>query len=262
MYKFEISADSHQELRIKMLDFAKDMIAEQKSHSPQYIDDVPDQPDLPIYAPAPPQEYKTPFQVVSNPLPPIHPVPSPLIAEAMVQSATAPDRDSRGMPWDKRIHASSKAVTKDGSWRYQRGVTDEFVTKIEAELRGAPQQPQQPVPPPPPPTVAVQVPTFAPQSQPFDAVVSPVAVPPPAAVYENVTVPPGVRPAHTYATFKANMNIVVAQLIEGGKLDTEWLNNLKKYFGVEQIWNILASEAQCLELYNYLGQYGLITKMD
>jgi hypothetical protein len=43
--------------------------------------------------------------------------------------------DSAGLPWDKRIHSSSKAKVADGTWRKLRGVDEALVVTVEAELR-------------------------------------------------------------------------------------------------------------------------------
>lgn len=50
----------------------------------------------------------------------------------------APDTDARGIPWDERIHAGTKATNKDGSWRYKRGVTEATIKTVEAELTATP----------------------------------------------------------------------------------------------------------------------------
>lgn len=53
-------------------------------------------------------------------------------------SATASDVevDSRGLPWDGRIHASTKTrLAKDNSWKLKRGLDPQYVEQIEAELR-------------------------------------------------------------------------------------------------------------------------------
>lgn len=50
------------------------------------------------------------------------------------EDAGAPDFDSAGMPWDERIHASSRATVADGTWRKKRGVSDELVAEVETEL--------------------------------------------------------------------------------------------------------------------------------
>jgi hypothetical protein len=45
------------------------------------------------------------------------------------------DVDLDGLPWDGRIHASSRAKLANGKWRPKRGVTDAQVATIQAELR-------------------------------------------------------------------------------------------------------------------------------
>lgn len=45
--------------------------------------------------------------------------------------------DSRGFPWDERIHSASKEFNKDGSWRYRRNTDKELIKSVEAELKGA-----------------------------------------------------------------------------------------------------------------------------
>lgn len=56
---------------------------------------------------------------------------------AMPNPEGAPDVDSRGLPWDERIHAGTKATNADGSWRNKRGVDKALVEAVEAELAGA-----------------------------------------------------------------------------------------------------------------------------
>lgn len=98
-------------------------------------------------------------------LPPAPPVPT--------TSTVAPSGlDAKGLPWDERIHSSSRAINADGTWRYRKNVPDETKRDVEAELRGlvqgpqlteadlppaAPPVPVPPLPPAPPvPTVALQ----------------------------------------------------------------------------------------------------------
>jgi hypothetical protein len=45
------------------------------------------------------------------------------------------ERDRRGLPWDGRIHASSRAKVADGTWRMRRNVSDDVIMKVESELR-------------------------------------------------------------------------------------------------------------------------------
>lgn len=86
----------------------------------------------------------------------------------------APSRDATGLPWDARIHSSTKGVNQDGSWKKRRGVQDAEVTRIEAEIRATLSDATPAIPPPatfqtqvappvpPPPSVAPPAPPPAP----------------------------------------------------------------------------------------------------
>ena len=45
-----------------------------------------------------------------------------------------PELDKDGLSWDARIHASSKALVADGTWRLKRGVEPALVAQVKAEL--------------------------------------------------------------------------------------------------------------------------------
>lgn len=64
--------------------------------------------------------------------------PAGRIAAAMETNAgRAPDRDTAGIPWDERIHASTKTTNKDGTWTRRRNTPDEVFDKVMAELKAA-----------------------------------------------------------------------------------------------------------------------------
>lgn len=50
---------------------------------------------------------------------------------------TPPATDKNGLPWDERIHAGTKALNGDGTWKKRRGVDDATVAAVTAELTGA-----------------------------------------------------------------------------------------------------------------------------
>jgi hypothetical protein len=50
---------------------------------------------------------------------------------------TGVERDSDGIPWDERIHASTKSTNKDGTWTRRRNTPDATFDAVMAELRGA-----------------------------------------------------------------------------------------------------------------------------
>lgn len=69
------------------------------------------------------------------------------------------DVDANGIPWDKRIHARTKVIKADGTWRQKRGVDPALVEQVTAELKGgAPAPAEIPPPPPPPPPAADAMP--------------------------------------------------------------------------------------------------------
>lgn len=89
--------------------------------------------------------------------------------------------DANDLPWDPRIHASSKALNRDSTWRYKRGVDKDVVEAVEAELKGLLSAPAQETTAPPPPPPAQE--TIAPPPP-----VEDTAPPPPPQVQE-MTIP-------------------------------------------------------------------------
>lgn len=74
---------------------------------------------------------------------------------------TPPATDKNGLPWDERIHAGTKALNADGTWKKRRGVDDATVAVVTAELTGAAPQPE-PTPAPTPTPQPETAPTPAP----------------------------------------------------------------------------------------------------
>ena len=80
--------------------------------------------------------------VTSLPTPPAMPLPAAMpdattsVPADADPTALAPSVDKHGLPWDARIHASSKALNADGSWRAKRGLNDDAIVRaVESELR-------------------------------------------------------------------------------------------------------------------------------
>lgn len=100
-----------------------------------------------------------PLPAPSVPALPSVPVAAAPVAPAAPPSPAASDTkvDKAGLPWDERIHASSKVFIADGTWRQKRGVDKGVLAAVEAELRQvmnlpapAPAAAPAPVAPPPP----------------------------------------------------------------------------------------------------------------
>lgn len=80
--------------------------------------------------------------------PTVSAAPAPTAPAAPSGSAPGVELDADGLPWDGRIHASTKTKNADGTWRGKRGVDDAEVARVVAELKGLP-APVAPVPPAP-----------------------------------------------------------------------------------------------------------------
>lgn len=62
------------------------------------------------------------------------------------QNNAAPAVDKNGLPWDERIHAGTKALNADGTWKKRRGVNDATIAAVTAELTKAEPQIVDPTP--------------------------------------------------------------------------------------------------------------------
>lgn len=152
--------------------------------------------------------------------------------------------DSEGIPWDSRIHASSKAKVANGTWRTKRGADENEVYKIKAELRGGT--------PTIGPAYIEPAPSYV-QPSPVVAQAAPVVTPIAAPL------PPMQNSGHTVDTFKANFALVIANLITEGKVTQDYVNELKKYFNVVEIWMI--NDEQKAQVFESFVQYGFVQKV-
>lgn len=77
-----------------------------------------------------------------------------------VTPITMPEKDSQGVVWDQRIHASTKTQTKVGQWTRRKGVDDAVFAQVMGELTAAAIGAPLTVAPPPPPPAASGPMTF------------------------------------------------------------------------------------------------------
>lgn len=72
-------------------------------------------------------------------------VPEHTVVTSVPSPEPVSDVDARGMPWDARIHASTKTQKKDGTWKAKKGVDQALVAQVEAEhMGGSVANPEQP----------------------------------------------------------------------------------------------------------------------
>ncbi len=158
------------------------------------------------------------------------------MVEALAQTVSdMGELDCEGQPWDIRIHTTKKTKLATGQWKLKRGADKDLAAQIKAQT----------------PTVAnvaeLPLEVVAP------VVVAPVAV---APLPMTLAVPAN---GHTLETFLAGFPMIVATLISEGKVTQDYINQLKTYFKVDQIWNI--SEAQKGEVFNSFVEFKFIQKV-
>jgi hypothetical protein len=159
--------------------------------------------------------------------------------------------DADGIPWDERIHASSKAKVAGGTWRTKRGVDEAVYFQVKTELKakyaGAVQQVEQTVQTPP--TANMGVPTQNVIQMPPQTQAAPVM--PPQL--------PKLGAGHTVETFTSNFALVMANLITEGKITQEYANNLKGHYGVAELWEL--NNEDKAGLFEFFAANGIIQKV-
>lgn len=148
----------------------------------------------------------------------------------------APDFDSRGFPWDERIHTGTKATNADGTWRNKRGVDKDLIAAVEAELRGEPAAPAAaPVsgdgsaasipapaptapPPPPPPAAPVATESGVAAAAPVTSEIPNPPAPAAPVVAGGIPAAPPAPPPAGVPTFVDVMNLVKARQQPNGPL--------------------------------------------
>lgn len=149
-------------------------------------------------------------------------------ADNVVQMTTPPSVDASGLPWDERIHASSKATTEAGLWRKKRGLQEGEAERVEAELRKL-----MAIPSPTSGVPATQIPSETPTPS---ADTSPIVPPPPVEIPAPVVPvpPPPVNNVEARQPFIELLN-VSSQAIGAGKITIEDVNAITKRHGVDAL---------------------------
>ena len=218
------------------------------------------------------------------------PFPIPTAPQQVSVAATLPsDRelpgptvDSRGIPWDSRIHSANQSVNKDGTWKKRRNVDEALVKEIEKGLT-APVVPAF-VPPMPSPAPVVEQPVAAAPAlpnlgfpappaftPPSPAPVAPVIPALPPVVPQQAPVVPAVpsapdafvREAHTLETFRAKFVMIVNNLIAAHQIKNprEWLAQITAHYGAANWWQIVENQLHAEQLFQAFGEWEYITNV-
>lgn len=54
-----------------------------------------------------------------------------------VNTVVSADRDTKGIPWDARVHSDTRKTNADGTWRFRRNLDEATKNAVMTELRGA-----------------------------------------------------------------------------------------------------------------------------
>lgn len=124
-------------------------------------------------------------------------------------NAAPPAFDKAGIPWDERIHASTKGMNQDGTWKRRRNTADVTYNIVMAELQAKATAGQQPAAAPQVPASPVGIVDQGPVVIPAAA---PVPAPPmaaPAAVAPAIPPAPAIPAAPAVPTAPAPVAAVV-----------------------------------------------------
>jgi hypothetical protein len=204
-------------------------------------------------------------------------VPTPIMAIPRIptqQSASTTTHnplDSVGQPWNPEIHSSSKNFNKDGTWRIKRNLDPAVLaaakagaqgpTRTRTEIVARMEEAAIPFQAPPVPFVPAAAPiNTAPLAQP--AAIQPTTE---TVIRGNdiYSVPnaQGVH-AHTLLTFKENLVPIFASLVTEGRINQEYIDQLKNYFGIKELWDLWKDEKKVSELFENFCGANLIQRIE
>lgn len=187
-------------------------------------------------------------------------VPAPAAATALSPAEV----DSKGVPWDARIHTGTKTKNKDGSWRQKRDLDPTILASVTAELQASmaapaaavevaapvpPAASSAPTPPAPPATpAAAPVPPVPSAPAAPEAGAAPAPPVPTAPAPAAVPVPPvPTAPASTATSAPAaNPGAEFARIMQAvsaaqtaGKVDTAAISAIVTGLGLPNLAGLL-----------------------
>ena len=89
----------------------------------------------PDVAPAPEVVAETPAPTPEPDAAEVFAAPTPEAVAETPAPTTGTDLDKNGLPWDGRIHASTKTKLVTGEWKNKRGIDKDLLASVEAELK-------------------------------------------------------------------------------------------------------------------------------
>lgn len=192
-------------------------------------------------------------------------------------NANPPAYDAAGIPWDERIHAGTKGMNQDGTWKRRRNTADVTYNIVMAELQSktAGQAPSTPPAPPVPASpgivdqgpIPVPPPVVVPAPPMVAAPVVPAApIPPaPAMPAEQPAAPaPVAVPAETVAPPAASgmpFNVFmpkIAAAMGAQKFDSNYLTSCLKQWELTDVSQLQADPVKTQAFYEWMKAAGLM----
>jgi hypothetical protein len=66
---------------------------------------------------------------------------------------------------------------------------------------------------------------------------------------------------YTFESFKANLVLLIADLVNKGKITQQYVGQLNQHFGTREIAEVVHKDAQARELYELFAQLEFIVKL-
>lgn len=239
--KLEINLADREEIAaaVPLLQLILDGTATAQSAAPlpQAVPNTAVVAPLPIAPAVAPVSSTTSAPAIVPPAPmPALPVAAPTATDAAPMTpASGVEVDSKGLPWDERIHASTKTKVASGEWKAKRGVDAGLVASVEAELRAVSASPAAAV------TATDAAAIFAGSPDPaavFGGAVAPAPLPPAAIVppaAPSVPAAPVAPSASADPTTFEQLMTTISPLVVAGKLPPTATNQAANAHGLANI---------------------------
>lgn len=182
-------------------------------------------------------------------------------AAGAILPAPTGDRDSKGIPWDARVHSDTRKTNADGTWRFRRNLDELTKASVMAELKNfaripsALEAPAAPPAPGAPPVPGSDVPSDTLPTAPDAPVTLPGTLPLPASA--NVGVPDAPNPPLVSAPITgfrdlmSKINIARSQ----GRLTQEQVDAACKAANVGSITELAAQPALVPSVNTQIDRY-------
>ncbi len=217
---------------------------------------IPDAPNEPQESPQ-----NNPFGAIPEQTPAVQPLP-----DLQIPRIPAGDVDAAGVQWHPDLHSSSRAKTETGLWRARRGgpKVQPAAVVVQPPVTSTPNAANVSVAAAPPAVVIPNPVAVVPPVQSTPSLPAPSApalnIPPPVKAVRVCTI--GGEHEYTKDFFFSQLVPILSQLIVERKIQQEYIDSLKKFFGVDEIWKVLQNPEQQTIMYEEFIKHGLIKRVE